>query len=175
MTFVIPILHQVNIKLQIDGSLTMNCSDMEKLDLALTFSSGTAYHISPVDLYGGSSAGICSTFIVPDDSGSDDDGESLSIFPSKILNIFSGTPMGNLGDTFLKNVYTVYRYDDGVNGTKHSIGFAASKNITSNNSTGSGGNNGGGNGGNGGSSSGATRLSYAALAMGLPLAIVMLL
>jgi hypothetical protein len=60
---------------QVNGSVVMNCSDFAKVDLALTFSSGPAYHINAVDLYDGSIDGSCTTLINADDSGSDDDGE----------------------------------------------------------------------------------------------------
>jgi hypothetical protein len=84
--------------------------------------------------------------------------------------------MGNLGDVFLKNVYSVYRYDDGVNGTNHSIGFAAIKNITSSNSTGSDNNGGSGSGGgNGSSKSAAGKMGFAAVMLALPMGLGLLL
>ncbi|KAH8925289.1 acid protease, partial [Atractiella rhizophila] len=116
--------------------LVMSCGDLATLDFGFNIG-GNIYDVAPLDLFVGTTqSGQCGIILAATDVSRSDN-----------------TPLGVVGDTFMKNWYTVFSYNSTTN---HQIGFARAVQQNSGSLDGSGlpGTDGTGNSSTSGSGSG---------------------
>ncbi|KAH8914568.1 hypothetical protein BT69DRAFT_1290021, partial [Atractiella rhizophila] len=114
----------------------MSCGDLATLDFGVNIG-GNIYDVAPLDLFVGTTqSGQCGMILAATDAVDSDN-----------------TPLGVVGDTFMKNWYTVFSYNSTTN---HQIGFARAVQQNSGSLDGSGlpGTDGTGNSSTSGSGSG---------------------